>query len=142
MISFKKFFQLVQEQQFPTSNYKILFVEDNLMLQNMFKIYLKKNGIILENVNIVDNATDAILYIGENRDITHYSLDYDLAQGEKGSQVAELLAQQGNMGENVWIHSGNPDGRDQILGYIPNASIAPSPDNVKQIVSDINRSIR
>jgi hypothetical protein len=109
---------------------------------------LKKHGLMPkqafppESVKIIDNASDAIIYIGENyENITHYSLDYDLSYGEKGTQVAEFLSQQGNTGHNVWIHSGNVDSRDEFLAYLPDAKLTPSNSNVDAIANDIKANL-
>lgn len=122
-------------------NYNVLIVEDTPMIQKVIMAYFRKYNIDVNQIKILDNATDAILYIGEHYgDITHYSLDFDLAQGEKGEQVAEFLAQQGNDGSNVWVHSGNPDGAAIIKQYLPVAKIAESPKNAVEISTDINQT--
>jgi hypothetical protein len=121
----------------------ILIVEDNVGLQSFFsKALPMKAKIPSESVKIIDNASDAIIYIGENyENITHYSLDYDLSYGEKGTQVAEFLSQQGNTGHNVWIHSGNVDSRDEFLAYLPDAKLTPSNSNVDAIANDIKANL-
>lgn len=135
-MTFNKLAQLISEN-IETNDPHILIVEDNPGLQSLMRQSFKKE-IPEENIKILDNATDAIVFIGNNMaKITHYSLDYDLSYGEKGTQVAEFLSQQGNSGQNVWIHSGNVDNREEFLAYLPDAHITPSPANIPAIIRSL-----
>jgi hypothetical protein len=138
-MTFQNLIKLIKE----SIQFKILIVEDNKGLQALFKQAIPlKAGISAQDIEIIDNASDAIIYIGENYgNITHYSLDYDLSYGEKGTQVAEFLSQQGNTGHNVWIHSGNVDSRDEFLIHLPDAKITPSTDNIDAISDDIKANL-
>ena len=139
-MTFNNLVKLIKES---TQSPYILVVEDNPGLQSLFKKTIPmKAGISQESIIVFDNASESIIYIGENYDrITHYSLDFDLAQGEKGTQVAEFLSQRGNNGDNVWIHSGNTDRREEFLAYLPAAHITPSPANTEAIANNIKATL-
>lgn len=135
-MTFDKLLSLISENV-EGGNSHILIVEDNPGLQSLMKKSFQSR-IPEQNIKVVDNATDAVVFIGSNQNvITHYSLDYDLAYGEKGTQVAEFLAQQGNTGQNVWIHSGNVDSREEFLAYLPDAHMTPSPSNIPAIMKSL-----
>lgn len=102
----------------------ILFVEDmpmrTILINQAIKASAKKG--IIYNHAIAANTQDAFKLINAGK-FSRYSLDYNIENGETSEDIARALAQQGNTGENVNIHSDDPDGQKALLQILPRATV-------------------
>ncbi len=136
-MKFNDLYKLVTENM--GENYFIFILEDNAMRIKLMQAFMKQTGLDPLKTVVIDNAPDAIEYIDHNsRRITHYTLDYNLAGMDgNGVDVANVIANQGNSGENVWIHSDDPSGVEEMKKVLPQAKVVQAPNNIIQIKKSI-----
>lgn len=117
----KKRKQLLTEN---VSDNIFFILEDDPLRTSLFKAFSKKFANKYELV-IYDNVLYAKEFIKKYYNIIKvYSLDYNVNGEEKGDVVAWEMALHGNIGNNVFIHSDDPDGQDEIKKILPYAKIA------------------
>lgn len=136
-MKFNDLYKLITESV--GENYFLFILEDNEGKSKLMQMFMKQLGLDPMKSVVIDNAPQAADYIRQNSNlITHYTLDYDLRGYDgTGADVANVISNNANSGENVWIHSDNPEGREQILKILPQAKVAPAPNNIIQIKKSI-----
>lgn len=89
---------------------KILYVEDNALLQRSMSRFFKRFFTEAADVVVVDNADDAILLLA-SQEYTLIVCDYDLANGTNGGQVLE------------WIKANDTDLLDHFVFLTGNKAV-------------------
>lgn len=104
---------------------RILIVEDTPERQAILKNLYKDHAWIL-----VNTARRAIRMV-KSYAFDIISLDYNLATGESGDDVAKIIATSQNKDTKVIVHSMNKQGADRIKAYLPDVDIVPISKMIK-----------
>lgn len=127
-MKFDRLVTLLEEDQ--PKQMAVLFVEDLPMRHTLIKAYMQKY-LPKAIYHIVTNRYDAAQQIHHYYNvITHYSLDFNLENGETSEAIARMLAKMGHDGTNIYIHSDDDNGQQLIKSILPNAQIVSIPKNI------------
>lgn len=112
----------------------IFILEDLEMRVTLMRSFCAQ---VIPNHNILtaEDTQTAVSILKDNyHEIDFFTLDYNLKNGETSVAVAHLIKRHfGNNGENVWIHSDDVDGIEEIKKILPLAHVAQAPQNIIEI---------
>ncbi|NQU84971.1 MAG: hypothetical protein HQ541_04350 [Mariniphaga sp.] len=96
---------------------RILIIEDNNSRINQFK-----ENFTNAELTIVKTVDKAIKTIKKNKQFDYMFFDHDLGSGGDSITIVDwLLNHKNKIAPNVYVHSANPVGAQNILNKIPSA---------------------
>ena len=100
---------------------KILIIEDDKNRINQFKKNFKN-----VNITFTNTVKGTIDILSKNKKFDIIFFDHDLGDGGDSVNIAKWLSQHTDkLPKNVYVHSANPVGANNIIGYIKYARKIP-----------------
>jgi CheY-like chemotaxis protein len=119
---------------------KVLIAEDSLELAEVILIYLRRMGILAENIDHVDSLPEAVRHIARTQQIDILITDWNIPSGDEGGEIIKAARERFPRAHIISM-TGNPN----IIPFIretyePDALLS-KPFEMKEFVETVRHCI-